>query len=62
MCQPQAVARLVDEHLNKRGYHLKVLWALLTFHLWHALFIDGSLRLDGRTALELVRESFTAPR
>ena len=62
VCQPQAVARLVDEHLNKRGYHLKVLWALLTFHLWHALFIDGSLRLDGRTALELVRESFTAPR
>jgi asparagine synthase (glutamine-hydrolysing) len=62
VCQPQAVARLVDEHLSKRGYHLKVLWALLTFHMWHGLFIDGSLILDERPALELVRTSLTAPR
>ncbi|MCS6835512.1 MAG: asparagine synthase (glutamine-hydrolyzing) [Anaerolineae bacterium] len=62
VCRPQAVARLVDEHLGKRGYHLKVLWALLTFHLWHALFIDGSLALDNRPALELVRASLIAPR
>jgi asparagine synthase (glutamine-hydrolysing) len=48
LVQPEAVAQRVEEHLSKRGYHLKPLWSLLTLHLWHALYIDGSLALPGR--------------
>ncbi|MBI5671087.1 MAG: asparagine synthase (glutamine-hydrolyzing) [Chloroflexi bacterium] len=42
--QPETVARLVDEHLTKRAYHMTTLWTLLTFHLWHAVYIEGSLK------------------
>lgn len=45
LCQPEQVTKMVDDHLNKRAYHLHSLWALLTLHLWHALYIDGSLTL-----------------
>jgi asparagine synthase (glutamine-hydrolysing) len=44
--QPEMVARLVDDHMSKRGYELWSLWALLIFQIWHALYIDQSLTLD----------------
>jgi len=44
--QADMVARLVDDHMTKQGYELWPLWALLTFQLWHALYVDGSLTLD----------------
>ncbi len=45
--QPLAVQTLVEEHLSKRGYHLWSLWSLLVFHLWHAIYIDQTLKLAG---------------
>jgi asparagine synthase (glutamine-hydrolysing) len=44
--RPEAVTDLVERHINKREYHVWVLWTLLIFHLWHALYIDRSLMLD----------------
>ncbi len=46
--RPEAVTRLVDDHMSKRRYELWTLWPLLVFQLWHALYIDGSLSLAGR--------------
>ncbi len=48
MVNADVVSRLVTEHLSRTGYHLKPLWSLLTLHLWHALYIDGSLTLPQR--------------
>ncbi len=48
LCQPEAVAKMVDDHHHKRAYHLHSIWALLTLHLWHALYIDGSLVLQDK--------------
>src|SRR5687768_7900250 len=45
MVNPELVTRWVNEHMSKTGYHLKPLWSLLTLHLWHALYIDGSLSI-----------------
>jgi len=45
MVNPELVTRWVNEHMSKTGYHLKPLWSLLTLHLWHALYIDGSLTI-----------------
>ncbi len=44
--RPETVTDLVDRHIHKREYHVWTLWTLLVFHLWHALYIDGSLTLD----------------
>ncbi len=44
--RPDVVAQLVDDHMSKRRYELWTVWPLLVFHLWHALYIDGSLTLD----------------
>lgn len=43
---PDIVSRLVAEHMAHQRYNLWALWTLLTFHIWHALYIDGSLKLD----------------
>ena len=43
-----AVQKLVEEHLNKKGYHLWSLWSLLVFHVWYAIYIDQTLKLEGR--------------
>jgi asparagine synthase (glutamine-hydrolysing) len=39
--QPESVGRMLDEHLNKRGYHLNRLWSLLTFQIWFCKYIAG---------------------
>ena len=44
--QPEVVSGLIDAHINKRQYEVWTLWTLLVFHIWHALYIDGSLKLD----------------
>ncbi len=41
--RPETAARLVDEHLSKRGYHLLTLWMVLLFHIWHAVYIESSV-------------------
>lgn len=43
--EPDAVTRLINEHMTRQSYELWSLWPLLVFHLWHALYIDGSLTL-----------------
>jgi asparagine synthase (glutamine-hydrolysing) len=44
--QPEAVTRLVDAHIVQNQYEVWPVWTLLIFHLWHAMYIDGSLKLD----------------
>ena len=39
--RPQAVARLLDAHVNGEGNHGAHLWDLLILELWHRTFIDG---------------------
>lgn len=36
--QPDAVQRLVDEHLENRANHSHRLWALMVFQLWHGQY------------------------
>jgi asparagine synthase (glutamine-hydrolysing) len=43
---PDAVQRIVHAHIVERKYELWPLYTLLVFHIWHALYIDGSLHLD----------------
>ena len=38
--RPKAVRLLVEEHISGRRDHGHQLWALLTFEVWHRLFID----------------------
>lgn len=44
--EPQTVSAIVNSHMERRSYELWTIWPLLVFHLWHALYIDGSLTLD----------------
>ncbi len=46
--QPEAVAALVNAHLHQGAYEVWAVWTLLVFHLWHALYIDGTLTPTGR--------------
>lgn len=38
--RPDAVRRLVDDHLSGRRDHGHALWTLLTFEIWHQVFMD----------------------
>jgi asparagine synthase (glutamine-hydrolysing) len=38
--KPEAVRRLVDEHLQEKRDHTPRLWSLLMLELWHQEFID----------------------
>ncbi|HVO42698.1 MAG TPA: asparagine synthase C-terminal domain-containing protein, partial [Aggregatilineales bacterium] len=44
--QPEAVTRIVDAHVVQHKFELWTIWPLLVFHIWHALYIDGSATLD----------------
>lgn len=43
----EAVAAAVQTHIHERGYALWPVWTALVFHLWHGLYIDGSISADG---------------
>ncbi|MFN8529176.1 MAG: asparagine synthase (glutamine-hydrolyzing) [Anaerolineae bacterium] len=43
---PDAVARALHEHVVEHKYRLWEVWVALTFHLWHAIFMDQSLTFD----------------
>ncbi|NJO83384.1 MAG: hypothetical protein HC828_11575 [Blastochloris sp.] len=47
--RPDAVKQVVDAHLAGE-YQLWAVWMLLMFHLWHAVYIDCSLRIDAPPA------------
>jgi asparagine synthase (glutamine-hydrolysing) len=38
--RPEALRLIVEEHISGRRDHGHRLWALLTFEVWHQLFID----------------------
>jgi asparagine synthase (glutamine-hydrolysing) len=50
-----AVQRIVHEHITEHKYRLKPLWTLFVFHLWHALYIDESVLLDGKISADDLR-------
>jgi asparagine synthase (glutamine-hydrolysing) len=39
--QPDAVARVLDEHLRGNRNHRLLIWSLLCFEWWNRLFVDG---------------------
>jgi asparagine synthase (glutamine-hydrolysing) len=39
--KPQAVRRLLDEHIHGRRNHTGALWLLLVFELWHRNFLEA---------------------
>jgi asparagine synthase (glutamine-hydrolysing) len=39
--ETQAVAGLVDDHMTRRQNREAVLWALLTFSVWHRVFLES---------------------
>jgi len=41
ICDPEAVHRLVGEHLSGSVDHTERLWALINFELWQRRFLDG---------------------
>lgn len=56
--QPDAVANLVGAHITKKSYELWPVWALLVFHLWHALYIHQDLKLERKlTPTDLMPEA-----
>ncbi len=55
---PDTVAALIDAHINKGQYEVWALWTILVFHIWYAIYIDGSLVLDHHvTPEELLNQS-----
>jgi len=42
---PKYIKQMVEEHLNQKKDHSKLIFTLLTFELWHRLFIDERLHL-----------------
>jgi asparagine synthase (glutamine-hydrolysing) len=44
--KPEAISRLVHEHIVERKYELWTVWTALVFHLWYSLYIDKSMTLD----------------
>jgi asparagine synthase (glutamine-hydrolysing) len=49
--RPDAVTRLVDEHVARREDHSRRLWGLLAFTLWHERHVEGAERGVGLDAL-----------
>lgn len=42
---PDVIEKAIHAHVVQRKYELWTLWTALTFHVWHALFIDQTLTL-----------------
>jgi hypothetical protein len=39
--RPEAIARLLEEHMGGRVDHSYRLWLLLNLEIWHEIYIDG---------------------
>jgi hypothetical protein len=43
--KPEIVQEIVQAHKRGKRYEMWALWGLLVFHIWHALYISGTLKL-----------------
>jgi asparagine synthase (glutamine-hydrolysing) len=67
LLNPQAVARLLDEHLAGTHDHRKKLWNLFVLQIWHRTYMEGNAPLPGHAGQPMVagdasRGSGAAPR
>ena len=46
--KPEAVQEVIEAHYAERRYEMWTLWSLLTFHIWRALHVSGTLALPER--------------
>jgi asparagine synthase (glutamine-hydrolysing) len=46
--KPEAVQEVVEAHYAQRRYEMWTIWSLLTFHIWHALFVSETLTAPER--------------
>ncbi|MEP7294394.1 MAG: asparagine synthase (glutamine-hydrolyzing), partial [Chloroflexota bacterium] len=44
--RPEAISGIIQAHIVEHKYEMWSLWTALVFHLWHGLYIDGSITLD----------------
>ncbi len=44
--RPEAISGIIHAHIAEHKYEMWSLWTALIFHLWHGLYIDGSISLD----------------
>lgn len=44
--KPEAVQEIIAAHQSGQRYEMWAIWALLVFHIWHALYVSGTLKLD----------------
>ena len=38
--KPQFVAHILDEHFSRQKQHDTLIWTLLSFQVWHRLYIE----------------------
>ena len=48
---PATVTRFFDDHLTRRRNREGILWALLSFSVWHRLYVEGAPALQYATAV-----------
>jgi asparagine synthase (glutamine-hydrolysing) len=53
--RPEAVRRLLDEHLNGMADRNQQIWNLLCLELWHRVFLDQSTTFDSSSVREFGR-------
>jgi len=45
--KPQTIARLLDAEQRQEDYYANHIWQLLTFQIWHRIFIENAARNTG---------------
>jgi asparagine synthase (glutamine-hydrolysing) len=58
--RPETIMRALETH-RTGGYELWPLWTALVFHVWHALYIDHSLTLEGAFTPDALYRGMTIP-
>jgi asparagine synthase (glutamine-hydrolysing) len=60
VCQPEAVSRMVREHVDRADHHFSEVWSLLMLHLWYAIMVDGSCDSGAPITPEELVQTLTA--
>jgi asparagine synthase (glutamine-hydrolysing) len=58
---PDVIQPMVADHMARRGYHLHEIWNVLMLQLWHAIYIDESLAVEGRWSAEELTAMSASP-